>query len=515
MFNSAIKLVEDKIMSRQRDSMNNLIWGIVGNVITTVVAIIIPRLFIVNYGSEVNGLLASIRQIYVYLALLEVGIGDASVVALYGPIGKKDYAKANHILAATNYYYKRIGIIYAISVIGLGALYPLAIDTTIPYISCFFVIVLQGSGSVISYLIQGKYNMLLRVDNKNYITTNVGTISSVFTDVARIFLLLRGKSIIAVQATYLIFNLLKMIYISFYIKKNYKWLDLSVSPDFGAIAQRGAVFLHQISSLVFSNTDVLILTFVCGLKTVSIYSMYATVYAMVNNIITIASNSVQSALGQIFNTDRKRYLELNEAFETYYLTLVFSLFSVATIFILPFIKLYTKGADINYIDWKLPILFSLYQLLNYGRVSSNFIIGFAGEFKATQWRAWLETIINIVVSLVCVFKFGIYGVLFGTIAALFYRANDIILFAYHKVLKKSAWTTYKRWIRNLLLFVMVVILNNRMNLNNSTFAMLIFNAFWVSLIVFLAFFVINSILEKNARKIAYKYIKNILKHRII
>jgi len=306
-----------------------------------------------------------------------------------------------------------------------------------------------------------------------------------------------------------------MIYISFYIKKNYKWLDLSVSPDFGAIAQRGAVFLHQISSLVFSNTDVLILTFVCGLKTVSIYSMYATVYAMVNNIITIASNSVQSALGQIFNTDRKRYLELNEAFETYYLTLVFSLFSVATIFILPFIKLYTKGADINYIDWKLPILFSLYQLLNYGRVSSNFIIGFAGEFKATQWRAWLETIINIVVSLVCVFKFGIYGVLFGTIAALFYRANDIILFAYHKVLKKSAWTTYKRWIRNLLLFVMVVILNNRMNLNNSTFAMLIFNAFWVSLIVLLAFFVINSILEKNARKIAYKYIKNILKHRII
>ena len=63
-------------MSRQKNSINNLKWGILGNIITSAVAIIIPRLFIVNYGSEVNGLLSSIRQIYVYLALLEAGVGD-------------------------------------------------------------------------------------------------------------------------------------------------------------------------------------------------------------------------------------------------------------------------------------------------------------------------------------------------------------------------------------------------------------------------------------------------------
>ena len=75
-------------MSNQRNSLRNLWWGLLGNVITSLVAIVIPRLFIVNYGSEVNGLLTSIRQIYVYLALLEAGVGDASVIALYGPIGR-------------------------------------------------------------------------------------------------------------------------------------------------------------------------------------------------------------------------------------------------------------------------------------------------------------------------------------------------------------------------------------------------------------------------------------------
>lgn len=214
-------------------------------------------------------------------------------------------------------------------VLGLG--YPLLLNTSVPYWVCFWVIVLQGSGSVISYLVQGKYNMLLRVDNRNYVTTNLGTVTSVLTDASRIFLLLQGRSIIAVQTTYLIFNLIKMFFISCYIKKNYAWLNLKVKPNFQAISQKSAVFVHQISALVFSHTDVLILTFVCGLKTVSIYSMYAVIYGMVDNVVTITSNSVQAALGQIFNSDKQRFLKLQEAFETYYLALVFSLFAIATI----------------------------------------------------------------------------------------------------------------------------------------------------------------------------------------
>ena len=270
---------------------------------------------------------------------------------------------------------------------------------------CCLVILLQGSGSVISYLFQGKYNMLLRVDNRNYVTTNLGTVTSVLTDICRIGLLMMGRSIVAVQAAYLAFNIIKMLYIAWYIRRNYPWIDLSVKPNFQAISQKSAVLVHQVSSLVFSHTDVLILTFVSGLKTVSLYSMYATIYGMVSNIITITTNSVQSVLGQAFHNDQEKYILMQDTFETYYLALVFGLFAIASIFILPFMKLYTAGADINYIDYKLPILFGAYHLLTYGRTSANLIISFAGKFKETQWRAWLETIINLAVSFACVFRF--------------------------------------------------------------------------------------------------------------
>ncbi len=497
-------------MSNQRNSMRNLVWGMIGTVTTSLVAILIPRLFIVNYGSEVNGLLSSIRQIYVYLALLEAGVGDASVIALYGPVGQKDHQAANKILAATHFYYRKIGAIYAVCVAVMALLYPLVIDTTVPYSSCVWIILLQGAGSVIGYLFQGKYNMLLRVDNRHYVTTNLGTVTTIATDVLRIVLLMMGKSIIAVQATYVLFSIIKMLYIAWYMRKEYPWIDLHVTPDFQAISQKSSVLVHQISSLVFGHTDVLILTFVCGLNTVSIYSMYATVYGMVSNLLGIVSNSVQSVLGQQYHNDRKRYILLQDTFETYYLSIVFSLFAIATVFVLPFLRLYTAGGDINYIDWKLPLLFTAYQLLTYGRVPAHNPIAFAGKFKETQWRAWLETGINLLVSFVCVFWFGIYGVLMGTIAALLYRSNDIIIFANRTVLNRSPWPTYRRWLTDLAVFVAVVFIFGKIPMNLDSYIALLLNALWVSPIILGVFIGVNSITEPKLYRVAVCYAKRII-----
>lgn len=90
----------------------NIVFGILGQALTVVFAIIVPKVIIEYYGSEVNGLLSSISQILVYLGLFEAGVGTASLQALYQPIaegGKKDI---NSILSATNKYYKRTSKLY-------------------------------------------------------------------------------------------------------------------------------------------------------------------------------------------------------------------------------------------------------------------------------------------------------------------------------------------------------------------------------------------------------------------
>ena len=83
----------------------NIIFGIIGQVLTVLFAIIVPKVIIIGYGSAVNGLLSTINQLFVYLALFEAGVGTATLQALYKPLTENDKNEVNSVLAATHKYY--------------------------------------------------------------------------------------------------------------------------------------------------------------------------------------------------------------------------------------------------------------------------------------------------------------------------------------------------------------------------------------------------------------------------
>ena len=69
------------------------------------------------------------------------------------------------------------------------------------------VILFQGASGVINYFFQGKFTILLRVDGRGYITTNLNTIVSVISKLVQIGLILMGFNVIAVQFAYFAINL--------------------------------------------------------------------------------------------------------------------------------------------------------------------------------------------------------------------------------------------------------------------------------------------------------------------
>ena len=489
----------------------NVFFGLLGQVVSIALGVIIPRLVIVSLGSESNGLLSSVNQALVYLGLLEAGIGTATSQALYKPVAEQDTKNINHILSATNRYYKRVGSYYFIAVITLAALFPIIVHSELPYFTIFSVVFLSGMSQVVNFFFQGKYRILMHIEGKGYILTNLSTIINVFTSVSKIILLLNGFDIIALQLLYFVFNIVQMLYIMRYIKKNYKWLDLSASPDFEAISQKNSVMVHQISGLIFQNTDVLVLTVVCGLKTVSVYSMYVMLFGMISTAILTINGGVSFAMGQAYNTDKQKFEVLYNAFETYNMALTFSLYCVANLFILPFLKLYTAGVgDINYVDSVLPYLFIATYLLSNGRSAAQRVIEYAGHFDLTKNRSIIESAINLVVSLVCVMKFGIYGVLFGTIAALLYRTNDMILYASKKLLKRSPLKTYLKWGTNFILYALVIVIFSTVfrKIEFSNYFVLILYAAVSCLIIVPVFFAVGSIIDKQSFRFCIDFLKS-------
>ena len=523
-------------MDNKKQSLKIFYFGIISQVVTLLMGIIIPRLLIVNYGSEINGLLTSVRQIFVYVALLEAGIGTAALQALYAPIASKDKARTSQIMAATDRYYKRTGTFYGIAVLLLAFIYPLTVRSDISTLTIVAVIIFQGMCGVIRYLFQGKFTILLRVDGRSYITTNAATIVNVATHFSQIILILLGFNIIAVQFVYFIINLAQMLYITFYIKKHYKWLDLKCTPDYKALSQSKNVIIHQISGLVFNNTDVLLLTYFCGLKAVSgysiytmflsiistavgylgnLYSLYTLVISCVSNIIDTICSSVEHVLGQAFNSNRKYFLKLQEVYETYYLAISFAFFTITLIMFPSFIANYSAGiTDVNYQDKYLPYLFVALNVLMYARRTSSQILNFAGHFKQTQWRSVLESTINLVVSISLIPFLGIYGVLIGTITALLYRTNDIIIYANKKILERSPLPTYRRWLQNIIIMIALVVAINKLLPQINGWISWVLNACWVAVICIISFVLVDSLCDKTSFKTACEYVKSALKKRV-
>ena len=492
-------------MKKSEKSLKIFGFGIISQIVTLLLGILIPRLLIINYGSEVNGLLSSVKQVFVYVSLLEAGIGTAALQALYAPIAADDKEHTSAIMAATDRYYKRTGILYAIAVIALAVVYPLVVKTELNTMLVILVILFQGSAGVIKYFFQGKLTILLRVDGKSYITTNVATIVNVVAHFTQILLILVGFDIIAVQFAYFVINLLQMIYITWYVKKYYSWLELKAEPDYKALGQSKFVIIHQISGLIFNNTDILILTYFCGLKTVSVYSLYSLVISCISNVIDTICSSVEFILGQAFNSDREYFLKIQEVYETYYMAISFGFFTIGLIMFPSFIELYSKGmTDANYNDPWLPYLFVILNLLMYARRTSSQIINFAGHFKQTQWRSIIESVINLSVSLLLVRKIGIYGVLLGTIVALFYRTNDIIIYANCYILGRKPWKTYRRWIQNICIMCGCVYGTRQILGNISNYFEWVLNAILVSGVCIGAYFIIDSICDKEC----WRLVKN-------
>lgn len=462
--NRYLKYKEESMQAAKKGVLN-VFYGLLGQMITMCLGIAIPRLVLVSYGSQVNGLLNSVTQIFAYFSLFEAGVGVASLQALYVPVAQEDKGAVSRVLAATHQFYKKTGLLYVLAVTCLAFLYPFFVKTEISYWLIVGIILFGGLGNCLNFLYQGKYKILMQAEGYTYVFTNITTLFNVTVNIAKTALLLLGFDVLAVQFSYFVINIVQMLIYYVYVRRHYSWVDLKAEPDNRAIEQKGATLLHQASGMVFNNTDVLLLTLLTrDLTIVSIYTMYNMVITMVTALIQQVSSGFDFRLGQMYNTDKKQYLVMHHIFEIAYLILVFSAMTVVYIFLLPFMRLYTaNGEGVNYINKWYPLFFVMVPLLTYGRTAASNVINYAGHFKRTQWRAVAESVINIVVSIVGILNFGILGALLGTIAASLYRTNDMIFYAYKYLLEGKPWRTYKRWLACFIVFALIITFVNHDN----------------------------------------------------
>ena len=435
----------------------NLLSGVFYQVVLIILSFLLPRLYLSNFGSEVNGVLSTIKQIFAYMFLLESGVGLATTQALYKPVAEKNHTKVSSVISATNSYYCKVGIVYGVIVLAIASVYEFVVPASIGPGVVFGIVILTGLPTLFSYFVQAKYRILLEVDGRKYIITNSETILQFVSNVAKILVIVFTNNLLLMQLSYCALSLFQLAYVYIHAKRRYKWLDWKVKPDYEAISQRKSVLVHQVSGMVFNNTDVLLLSFLCDFKVVSVYTIYNIFFSQMQTFITSVISGFSFALGQMFHVDREKFMKVYNVYETFYIMATFIIYTLMAIFLLPLIQIYTQGInDANYTNVYLVFLFVIMNLLSNGKLPSNHVLEYSGKFEETRSHAIWEMIINIAVSVVAIINWGICGAIIGTIVALLYRGIMMIYYSNKKVLGRKMFDTYKVWLVNGMVFAIIM-----------------------------------------------------------
>ena len=484
---------------------NNLISSLVYQAVLISVSFLLPKLYIENFGSEINGVLNTIKQIFTYLCLLESGVGLATTQALYKRIGEKDYKNASAVLSATNSYYIKTGIVYTLIVLVIAFVYSFLIDTPISSAVLFSLIILNALPSLFSYFVQAKYRILMEVDGRKYVLNNAETVLQLASNIGKMLVLILTESLILIQLVYCLISLIQLTFLYFYAKKRYTWLNLKEKPDYTAISQKNSVLVHQLSGMVFNNTDVLLISFLCDFASVSVYSIYNLFFYQVQNFITSIISSFTFAFGQMFNTDRARFNKMFNMYETFYIMGTFTIYTLMAVFLLPLIQIYTsKATDANYTSVPLLLLFVIMSLTAAAKLPVNGIIEYSGDFSKTRHHAIVEMIINLSISVVAIRFYGICGALAGTIAALLYRGIVTIHYSNKRILKRSIFCTYKIIISNGAVFAVVMAILFVNSFGGLSFMQLILKGLTHAPWIVLLYLAVNFVVSKTAFATAFE-----------
>lgn len=481
-------------------SITNIIYAIISQSMILLLGLIVPRIIIVNYGSDTNGVTNTITQVFTYLALLEAGIGQSTRNALFPYLknGIPDKSNISKIMSVSRRYYRSISVLYALAVIVLALLLPIALKSSLGYSTIFSLVLLEGASGVVSFYFIQNWTTLLAADGHRYVVSNIELFNKVLCYGIKICLAINGYNIVVIQLGFFVASLLKLLLYKLYMERHYSWIKYEKVEKSIKLNDRNAYIVTEIAWTIFSSTDLIVLSVFCSSELASVYSVYNMVFVAINSIVNAVYSGISFNLGQTYHSNSATYIRLHDCYNSIFLGIMTALMCTAYTLIIPFVKLYTVGVeDINYIYYGLPVLFCVVQLLSWSRNIAGNLSGLAGYAKKVSYVSLIEAIINIVASVILVKRFQIMGVLFATVLALPVKVVYLNYLADRVILKRKITKTVSILIANYLLFCLSIFANHFINLTITTYSEFLLLGLGITMLFASLSFFINVVVNRN------------------
>lgn len=486
----------------------NTYFSLVYQGLLLVTGFILPKLFLTFYGSKVNGLISSIAQFLSFINICDMGISAVVSSAYYRPLAEKNIDQVSSIFKYSKSFFNKIGVILCAYVAGLTVFYPKITGTSFSWEYTATLILAMSVSQFAQYFLGIRYQILINADQKAYIQIVINGGTLLLNSIACVVIMCLGGSIHFVKLSTSIIYLLRPLLMYTYVKKNYK-LNNAVGVNSNIIPQKWNGVIQHLAYTINENTDIIVLTLFSTLESVSVYSVYILVTGGIKAIVNACTNSFLPLFGNIIAKEEKELLSKTYGlYEWLIHTIVTLLYTITGILIVPFVLLYTSGiTDVSYDEPLFSMLIVMAYAVNCIRSSMHTIIKAAGHYRQTQLASLLEAALNVGISTILVFQFGLVGVAIGTLAATSFFTVYEIVYLKNSILFWNIGNVIKRFAIDALQIVGILILSSFVKVEQSSFFTWTVSAIEVTVFAVLVTAVIQVLFERDEIKLLLNRIK--------
>lgn len=432
--------------------------------VSYILAIISRQVFLVYLGDDVMGLNSTLQNMLQMLNVLELGIASAIGVSLYHSFAKDDYDAVNEIVTVQRWYYHRIGTI----VIGVGlillAFFPLIFsDITFPlwWAVAGFGVVLANA--VLFYFVNYR-QVVLTASQNEYLVYKSYRLVMLLKVVAQIFgVIYLPHKYLTWLAIEILFDVIAAAALYLTVKRNATYLkrsELPIAtlkcrhPEIGRMLRQ--LCIHRFGGFSLSQSVPFIIYAYASLSVVTQYFNYQMLFMACVTIVNVVFGSLGAGVGNLIATEnpRKIYMVFSELYGIQFLVVSLIVCS-CYMFSDDIITLWLGSKYVVSHSLLLAMIAAAFFMM-IRVVIDNFISAY-GLFSDI-WAPLTESILNIGLSILLGYYYGITGVVMGVVITQFFFVliwKPIFLF--YRGIKRSVWLYFGTIVRNLGIMVITYI----------------------------------------------------------
>lgn len=408
---------------RTRNSVYNII-GVIVLYITKILFNFAGKTVLIRVmGDQYNGVSGLFTNVISILAIAELGIGSAIVYNLYKPVKENDVATIKSLMK----FYKKCYHIIAVVVLAAGlCILPFvrsfAGDVSVKenvYVLYLFYLV----DSIVSYFFAYKRS-LIYVYQKNYIISIFDVLYNLTLQVCQILVLLLTHNFLYYLFVMVVCRITENICIHIYANKKFSFLSekdaepISENVKKDIVTKVKGLLFHNIGTYVVMGTDNILISRLVGIVEVGFYSNYNAVLGPLASILKQVITAVQASVGNLLvEKDYEKNYRIYRRLELVNFW-IYSAVSISIFYeIQYFIKIWLGDRYLfsNGVVFCLVLNFWQTGMRNAPAVFKSA----AGIFYEDRFVPLIESVVNIVASIILALKFGIIGIFGGTFISSF------------------------------------------------------------------------------------------------